>query len=229
MGDSKSGGSGRSGRRMGGAGYAPARLSLETASDTFEKIYDELPRSGSGYVNPKDVMDLIYDVQGFNQKPELISMAQFEQYGDQGELQLFRGIGPGPSGDRQYADDFIQGEKHFPGEGIFGNGTYTAAGRNSDGGWDNERAYMEAEDYAGPRGTVVQMTLRRGSRVATYEQIQREQRQYQERLIGQRKIPKPHLDDPGAFAAASGYDALVVHGGRYVVVLNRGALRIVKP
>ena len=200
-----------------GPRFQRGRYDVARQASVFSDIGSSVPRNREGFILPRDdggdaVLEKIYAKQGFNQKSHAISEAEYQGYVQSGEVQIFRGVAAGPKGKRQYADEFIEGSEHFPGRGIYGNGTYTAAG-----------AYgaATAHSYAQGTGTVLRMTLRKNARVTTYENLQKDYERHKASLPS-------GLHDIGAYAAARGFDAYYANANAYVVILNRGAVRVVK-
>jgi|GEM_PF-2137937 len=139
-----------------GSTYRQAKpLSVHEAGEGFD--VDTMMRSG----DPKGDLALrhLYDKQGFNAKPRVVSDAELDELLRDGEHQtLYRGVqrhpmAPRPgdvgSGMHSYADEFRY-DDHFAGWGIYGNGTYTAYGQN---------ALDTATSYAGRQGEVLRMAV----------------------------------------------------------------------
>jgi hypothetical protein len=171
--------------------------------------------------------------QGFDKKGSVVTKSQLDQYINQGERELFRGVTSS-----KFANDFRDGEL-FAGLGTYGNGTYTAYGSGVlDTGKRGAEGLNVAKEYAGSKGSIMRMTLKADAKVINYDTLLGEimdfEDELEERLM--KATTKKARDainaeallakDFGRFATARGYDAVDVPGEKYLVVLNRTALRI---
>lgn len=172
--------------------------------------------------------------QGFDSPPHLVTEQKLAQYIEQGEIELFRGHSR-----QKYAEQEATGE-YFAGTGIYGNGIYTAsAGANPNR--VTREARSEASGYLGHLGMggMNHMTLKSGARTIIYEDASRQMTRDAATAISNASIQgQSHMraaariySDVGRWAMAHGYDALVVtqfttESVPYMVVLNRGALRV---
>jgi hypothetical protein len=179
----------------------------------------------------------IYDKQGFNARPEVVpSRAELEArrdilVGDDGKPVIaYRGVTT-----REYADQFRYGEEHFPGRGIFGNGSYSVAQRSESkglaarkGGHEHSEAIREANAYGSPDDpqTVVAFGIKKGARI--YEVPSADETTDRMRLMEEARQKTGYIfQDSGEAAAALGYDAMVRNTGEgrdYYIIFNRGAL-----
>jgi len=173
--------------------------------------------------------------QGFNGKGNVISKAEIDRYINAGERELFRGVS-----EAKFADQFRDGDL-FAGLGTYGNGTYTAYGSGKlDTGKFGGEGLKVAKDYAGSKGTIVRMTLKSDAKVVGYDDLLGEMMDYEDVLfdkLAKAKTAKERaaieaeqllIKDFGRFATMRGYDAIDVRREKYLVVLNRTALRIQK-
>jgi hypothetical protein len=144
---------------------------------------------------------------------------------------------------RGYADEFRSGEL-YAGEGVYGNGTYTAYG--------DERAQRVARNYTSGIGVGLRMALSPDANVWTLDEVQAAQRvaldeaeaalERAQQDLWQRTTTEADADlrvvirkaqayldmisDPGRYAASIGVDAIRIDGVEYMVVLNRTAVLI---
>ena len=96
--------------------------------------------------NEQDMQRQMYEARGYNARGTVLSREEFNDAVDEGKFEEgWRGIdGPrwGPvermqrsaaynKAERDQARDIIDGETHYPGRGILGNGTYVALGPNT--------------------------------------------------------------------------------------------------
>lgn len=183
----------------------------------------------------------IYDEQGFNAKPELVGTASdlskrkdLLTNPDGTNVILYRGVTT-----QEFSDQFKglgpDGDQHFPGRGIFGNGSYAAAPAATDPGGTAAAAQKTAASYSGERknlaSKVTAFGLRKDANVNVltgdynernrqYDKWMDDVRDRAERETGYRFL------DVGEAAAAVGIHAYQVpqRGEDYYVVLNRGAV-----
>lgn len=94
----------------------------------------------------------------------------------------------------QAIESFVNGDKHWAGKGMAGNGTYVAMNVPTALG------YTENDDFEG----AISFKLNPSARVGSYTQISNEM----SKLKSEGKLPKS-LEDVGRFAAAKGYDAYI--------------------
>ena len=140
-------------------------LKLERIREQQSDIADIKARMKKG-LSPTDweaeihtPMGYIYDRQGFNGKPSRVKTVEDLQKskdlmkgGDGKPLVLYRGVE-----DKQFADQFKglgpDGGQHYPGVGIFGNGTYAASRQFYSTGAQAQkstsRAIQTARTYSG--------------------------------------------------------------------------------
>ena len=199
-------------------------------------------------------IEKIYEAQGFNSRPELVrSRSDLEKRKDilrepDGRpLILYRGVSE-ESFARQFQGSGPGGDKHFPGKGIYGNGSYAASAggdlREGRKDWNpfgredpSETAQRTAASYAGGgkdvRDRVTSFALRSDANVV---QFQGESLSVQEAKFSQWKNDTFRnasekfgvtFDDLGEAAAVLGVHAYRVpmDGDEdYWVILNRGAV-----
>jgi hypothetical protein len=183
----------------------------------------------------------IYKAQGYDEKPVIVAtrgdLARREDImkrPDGEPLILYRGV----SG-QEFADQFRglgpDGGIHYPGEGIYGNGTYAAAGVSGKGK-DDSVAQKTARGYAGSgegqEQRVTAFALRNDAIVKTFEGATQSERfdnyaEWQRNIMKEatQRIGVP-VNDTGHAAAIMGVHAYQVPQGYdedYFVILNRGA------
>jgi hypothetical protein len=185
----------------------------------------------------------IYEQQGFNSKPELVATASdlrkrkdLMKGSDGNPVILYRGVST-----TEFADQFKgrgpEGETHYPGRGIFGNGSYAAAASDASPQTSAAAPIKTAKAYAGDQTNlstkITAFALRKDANVATFpgkEQSQREiayDQWYDETIDRAQKETGYRYRDVGEAAAALGYHAYQVpqrSGEDFYVVLNRGAV-----
>jgi hypothetical protein len=185
----------------------------------------------------------IYAEQGFNSRPELV--------GTVADLQARRDIRTNPDGSPMilyrgvssaaFADQFRglgkDGAVHYPGRGMFGNGSY-AATENTLGPGTAIGAIDTARDYAGThRGIgkrVVPFAIRADANVVEFsgdsnETRSRQFKEWQIRTLKEAEEKTGYeFEDLGEAAAALGIHAYRVPrlypAEDYYVILNRGAI-----
>lgn len=200
----------------------------------------ELRETGESSAISDEVLAQIWRRQGFDAPPVVVPPEQLDEVVAQGGVEVWRGISGTQAA--MYAETFRTGDP-FPGLGVFGSGTYTAANPST------------ARGFAAPPGStpgvLMRMALLPGARTITTAELAKLQGEQMRALSAEEGIPfgypmrggrRALFNDPGRFAAALGYDAIVVDrsgvaGGAaaamsdggddtYYVVLNRSALAV---
>lgn len=237
----------------------------ELTDDDYKAMVNAVrPRKISEQYHGDPIMGEIYQRQGFHQKPEVVSKAELDRSVlTAGWRELWRGVkGVGYNDESgkfvdvspgQVAQQFRSGDTHYPGAGIYGNGTYTAV-------------YKDVADQFSewiPAG-VIRMALSPDARVIDYGELVDEWHKMQPEFdthyraaqvaagLGEDEYPWGYsnyktnvLADMGRLGAAMGYDAMLVRSGAqyrpmgprsssisgpsdgdYYVVFNRGVLKV---
>jgi len=181
----------------------------------------------------------IYKAQGFNAKPELVAT--------RGDLERRTDLATGRDGrpiiafrgvtEQKFADQFRglgnEGDIHFAGQGVYGDGTYAAA---AAAGKPRDQAIRTAQSYAssaeGTNARVTAFGFRNDANLKTFEGETQDER-YDNYAEWQRSLTKEAsnrtglpINDVGHAAAIMGIHAYQVPMARdedYWVVLNRGA------
>jgi len=197
--------------------YRPGR-DVTGDADLLERALDATGRH-RGSADP--LMGGLSEQLGFDGLPEHGDPARLDQEIDAGGIELWRGVQPHTTGSGQtksaqsMVDDYRNGPV-FYGFGTVGNGVYTSNRRET------------AEQYGGgPDGAVQRIVLRADARTIDSQQLA----ELHERWQAENPDGPLVLADPGRFAMALGYDAIIrdlsAEGlgsdERYVVVLNRTA------
>jgi len=189
-----------------------------------------------------DFMRELQAMQGFSEKPKLVSKADLDGMLARGELsdEVFRGL-PG----KDFTDAYMTGE-HFAGQGIYGSGTYTTT------------ASRTAIAYSDADLTVMRMGLPKSAAIINHQDLM----QLKHRLLSwiedmrledlidlfptgkertELRNALLYLQDEGRLATVLGYDGIrvnVSHAGLvplgapgtlaedYIVVLNRSKMLV---
>jgi len=183
----------------------------------------------------------IYDMQGYNAKPEIVfSRKDLENrkdliQGDDGKaLMLWRGVS-----NLEYSNQFKgigpDGGIHFQGEGLYGNGTYAAS--VSPGSPHKSTPYVTAKSYSGTsdkfQERITVFGIRNDANVVMFDgddKLIRSRRynMWASDIIAEARSKLGYeFHDVGEAAAAMGIHAYRVpqtFEEDYWVVLNRGAL-----
>lgn len=195
-----------------------------------EQERPRIPRSSfAGTGDP--VLGDIYAAQGFNGSPEVVSREEMDRRVAAGAPQMWRGISShlDDDGTRRtgatLAEQYRSGP-HFPGLGMFGNGTYASVDRDQTLGY---LEYQGGYDYSNrTMPGQLRLSLRPEARVVDFDDLM-EMMQADGLVRDQREL----WGDPGRYAAARGYDAIAAQprnenyrDGRimYYVLLNRTAV-----
>jgi hypothetical protein len=75
------------------------------------------------YEGPDQALGEIYRMQGYHALPEVVPDQELDQRIGQGWIEIWRGFGEAHHG-QEYHRQFREGDQHWPGIGVFGNGTY---------------------------------------------------------------------------------------------------------
>jgi hypothetical protein len=206
-----------------------ARIAAQQA-DLTDRGYTGNPNLGA-----------IYERQGYNARPEVVpSRSDLERrndliQGDDGKpLMLWRGVTT-PEFATQFKGGGENGEVHFPGRGVYGNGTYAAS--SAPKSTDPESALTEARSYAGSRenfnSKVTAFGIRKDANIVEFQGEDWRDRDAQFRqwqkstILRAEKESGYSISDIGEAAAILGIHAYrVPQGSRedFWVILNRGAL-----
>lgn len=140
-----SGGTGGSSKRIGGKVGLNADGSIP--KDSGSVMLASMQDIGDGPYQGEQLMQrAMYKARGYDAKGTVLSREEFNDAVDEGDFdEAWRGLegprwGPveriqNPAGyakaERDVARDIIDGETHYPGRGILGNGTYIALGPNT--------------------------------------------------------------------------------------------------
>lgn len=227
-----------------------ARLDKKGIStDEAMKISDEMldvnrrlmiARGDSKPASPN--LKKIYEEQGFNAKPELVATANdlnkrkdLLTNMDGTNVVLYRGVTT-----QEFSDQFKglgpNGDEHFAGRGIFGNGSYAGAPSFENPGATSQAGKNVAAAYSGERkdlaSKVTAFGLRSDANVSTfrgksYNERSRAYDQWYDRTLKEAEQKTGYkFNDVGEAAAALGVHAYQVpqRDGDYYIVLNRGAV-----
>lgn len=187
------------------------------------------------YVSP--TLNRIYELQGYNAKPELVasrsdlgSRDDIIKHSDGRPLILYRGLSS------EYNSDQLKGgDLHYPGRGVYGDGTYAASAPFSASSPEkgDKRAIDTAIEYAGGtyyknnlNGKVTAFALRSDS-VIVRNDTEQDFEKWSMKITKEASDKLSYMiTDPGHAAAALGIHAYNIPMGRedYWVVLNRGAM-----
>jgi hypothetical protein len=216
--------------------------------------YDKTPGSSSPIPKrvPKDSgetelpwspsLKSLYEKQGFNAKPELVATVDdlrkrkdIVTNSDGSPRIFYRGVTIG-----EFADQFkglgSEGGSHYPGKGMFGNGSYAAAPSYNDPEATAGNVIGIAKAYAGERNNlsskVTAFALRKDANVVEFNGKTTEERMEQHMWWGEETVRDAEkktgyrFTDLGEAAAALGIHAFTVpqRDGDYLVPLNRGAI-----
>jgi hypothetical protein len=187
-------------------------------------------------------LDFIYRLQGYDARPEVVSSRKDLENrddlvkGNDGKaLVLWRGVTS-----VEFADQFKgagpRGDVHYPGSGIYGNGTYAAS--ESPGTSNRRSALKEAESYTGwgdenKDRRITAFGIRKDANILQFEGKDWVERggkfnDWKKGVIKKAEDETGRVfHDIGEAAAALGVHAYRVPQGRdedFWVILNRGAL-----
>lgn len=217
----------------GGKPARPVTSRLVTGQDkvdTFVEFYREHPVDYEG--RRRTTYDLPYDVelafitaaQGFDAKPQVNTREEIDQAVADGWTETWRGVGlyPGAKPPADVNHDLRFGNFE-PGRGLYGNGVYVSVRRGTAEtfrGRDPKTNRPSGpgpdfgpEDYEGPErpDSLLRIAIDPKARVVDYDELRQEARDWQ--LAGPHDFAESNVfSDVGRYAAARGYDVMVVRG-----------------
>lgn len=196
------------------------RVTVRSSLAEWDPLAAVLNRAEGERGDNDAVLERLLSEQGFDGRPRVVSDEQATRllHSDPASLEVWRGL----AGDNQasasvYAEQFRSGPLHVAAGGIYGHGTYWSTGQAT------------AAEYAdGPDGVVMRAVLLGAARVIGWEELEQLHKDTTDRA-GPRLVRslRTVLADPGRFAAAMGFDAVLLPTGQ-VLVLNRTALVVVR-
>lgn len=205
--------------------------------------YADLPKTGSwGSVDQKGVQKRIYESQGFDGKPQVVSKDELDQAIKRGGVEMFRGVKPAEKKSAEaILEEFRSGPFFYAGSGgrMYGEGIY-AGPRSTAESFANTRA-LDPNN----RGAVTRLALRRDARVISYDDVRKlhlksmprvardiqiqmdaelakvnpndfklieDIRKKYFKLQAEKAARSTALQDLGNYAALLGYDAIIAKG-----------------
>jgi hypothetical protein len=156
------------------------------------------------------VLVAIATVQGTAGLPRVVSGAELSRLVAEGAAELWRGHTSPAHTEQLLTGPLLAGLE------IYGNGLYFVTSKQA------------AARFAGPDGDVVRAALAPAARIIAWADLEILMKDTADRLTaGQRRRLTVLLEDPGRFAAAMGYDAVLLPNGD-VLVVNRTALVVAR-
>jgi hypothetical protein len=180
----------------------------------------------------------VYERQGFHARPEVVatrseleSRKDIARNPDGRPIVAYRGISSNEFS-LQFKGGGPEGDKHFPGGGIYGNGSYSASAPLSGKVKHDKWAQDTAKDYTGESGDksirVSAFAFRSDARLVQFEGDGKQFKQWEEETLKKaRETTGYDHHDVGSAAASLGVHAYRVpqtDGQDFWVVLNRGAI-----
>ena len=210
-----------------GATAKPEKTSSIRTDAEVQSMVDKIKKDNAEllsdrYADPALIRMAVYKELGYDAKPTVLKDREFN--GADGEV-VYRGIdikvrtsSPDPNTQNREASragcqQFKSGEL-FPGEGIYGGGTYTSTG------------YYTANQYAGRNGAVLQMKVPKTAKLVDFDTIEDLYRV--SKLTDYNSGYHSVIAEVGTYAALLGYDGIRVPGAipsrgeDFIVLLNRG-------
>lgn len=240
------GGGGGNAEGAGGGKFAPGQNGYMAKSVDGKDIIEKEP-----LYNPTDgkssfAMENIVSKQGYDGYPTVMSSKDFNAYlkNNPGAIEMYRGFyAPDSATVKAYNDSLLKGNFYVQNSGgsVYGSGMYAARVYNNKIGPDKElmrssgitkgNAKTIAENTArGYDGSKVQrMALSPNAKVIDYGDLKNAMVEHNRNAYNSNgKRVRTKYSDEGVFAAAKGYDAIIVTrgGSNYTVILNRTKLVI---
>lgn len=194
------------------------------------------PSNDTSYRVDRRLRAISAEQSGFTDPPQVVSRADLDEAVAGGWVELFRGVmGSLGRSAESIRENFRTGPYH-PGKGLYGNGFYTSPRRHT------------ADRYADSSG-MLRMALHPDARIIKLSDLDARVRDWLRRRqdeLGDKSMADDEavdiLQDPGRFAAALGFDAVLIppdahagDGGKYrageakapqYLILNRSALLV---
>jgi len=179
---------------------------LNLASWTLEMFKDpDEPRYSE---DDQDlVLKSLVEEIGFDELPKQVDSEELDNRIKDGDTEIFRAFS-----DYNAFNDFMDGD-YYAGQGVHGNGIYTAKGPDA--------VYMANTYMRSPDAVVGRMTVDKGANIVPISKVREEFKKFEKDNPDEASI----LEDVGRFATYLGYDAVDV-GGDNLVVLNRGVIHV---
>jgi hypothetical protein len=183
-------------------------------------------------------LNLIYEKQGYNAKPEVVakrsdleSRSDIARNPDGRPIIAYRGV-TSEEFSTQFKGGGSNGEVHFPGQGIYGNGSYAASSPLKGDTKHDKWAQETAVSYSGEKTEngnlkVTAFAFRSDARLVQFEEKGKTFPQWEKETLAEaEKVVGQPFYDVGEAAAALGIHAYRIPqmGQDYWVVLNRGAI-----
>lgn len=187
------------------------------------KIYGfELEQNPSllKYDNGYPISNYLNKKLGYDKKPLVVSLKEFERLKAEGKTVLYRGVTDYNAISAHDMVEQFKNGKFYCGRGIYGYGTYTDTKKTVANYYAHDSGITQ-------NGEVMEMVLSDDAKVVDYLEIFTE---YEKlgiyKIIGEK--PESYqdvLDNVGAYASIKGYDAISLNGFQnknHVIILNRG-------
>jgi hypothetical protein len=235
-------------------GHTPARgRDLTDSGDVDWGGLAEVVRSQSGdnfnEQAPDQALGQIYQAQGYHGRPRVVSREEMDRLVGQGWVEIWRGhAGVATSVEQasERTEMYRSGDQHYPGQGIYGNGSYFGPLRRAREyakfdvvafrrDFPGDSGSFEAADAAfdDPHGPywhgLTRAVLPPDARVIDKQDAVAFYREHIGRASREERSDRQWvLADLGRASALRGYDAIRVETGNgdevYYVVLNRSIL-----
>lgn len=190
----------------------------------------------------------LMDMRGYHEFPDVVSDAELDQYVDDGEIELFRGM-TGSTRGNDLAEEFRSGTHYSGGNGgsLFGTGQYAGYGagpgvfQGANGALDFASNYYAGGNHSNS-GVVTRMTIKADARVGEFDMLYKEMRREANTNPAVREMERLGNAGVGHYAVYKGYDMIRGsngymnrHGskttgddwkGGFIIILNRSAIRI---
>ena len=192
----------------------------------------------------QDLLGRIYEARGFNRKPDVVESETIlrsrrdtlKESGDSESLVMYRGLTEA-SYAAQFKGEGKTGDRHYPGLGVYGNGSYAAAPRAARTASQRmaakEKALRTAISYTGTKAKDTEGWSDKVVAIALKSEAKVLRAADQDPLRSMAKVNRDasaiagfDVRDTGVAAAILGYDAYEVSVSKsqaYWVILNRGA------
>jgi len=215
--------------------YVPAKKPAEYFTvKKAEELQESVPWRPDG---ENLYLKKVFDEQGFNGKPRVVSASEYQKAVDSGATPLYRGVaGDTPTQVDEFVDQLLTGDNPYVGRGMFGDGTYFTDKTTTALKFAKEDRVGNPINF----GKTIDAALAPEARIIDLEDLQAQFMRTTKMTQAQKDLyysyPQDFYEDASMWAATNGYDAIRIKNpvvnwqtqealpDTYTIVLNRTAL-----
>jgi hypothetical protein len=193
-----------------------------------------------------DKLSHLMVLRGYNAPPDVVTDAELDNYVDDGEIELFRGM-TGTSHSTDLGEEFRTGKHYSGGKGgsMYGTGQYAGYGSGASvfRSHSPDALKFAQNAYGGGQhgrsdGVVLRMTIKADAKVGEFDMLHAAMRREASSNPAVAAMSQMGSSGVGHYAVYKGYDAIRKSGGYansrkgndwdggFLVILNRSAIRV---